>query len=72
MRNNKTYTNKSTKINIFIVLRHVCVVLSLFVLTFAVIDIFNPSMEFMNAVPMKRVILVECICAIVVSGMGRR
>lgn len=67
-QNVRRYINNNPRL-IRMVLRHVSVTLSLLALTVLVIDIYNPSMEFVNTVFIKRVLMVLCICVVVKSSV---
>ena len=51
----------------FVILSHLCIVLSLSFLAFAVLDWYNPMMNFTNNFVTSKILLLFCVISLIVS-----
>lgn len=51
----------------FMILSHICIVLSLTFLTFAVLDWYNPMMNFTNNFVTSKILLLFCVISLILS-----
>ena len=47
---------------------HICIILSLMMLTFFVVDIFNPGMDFVGNEIFNILLVIFCVASITASG----
>jgi hypothetical protein len=51
----------------FVILSHICIVLSLAFLIFAVLDWYNPMMNFTNNFVTSKILILFCVISLVLS-----